>query len=52
MAFGHAKYELISVGLEYLGDILKLEPQIYSHGWSENLIKVEFENQFQKDSDY
>lgn len=33
----------IDLGREYINEVTSLEPQIYSHGWSANLISAEFD---------
>lgn len=38
-----SEISLVDVGVEYLDQILLLEPQIYAHPWSSTLISAEFE---------
>lgn len=37
------QFTFISLTKDYMEEVIRLEPQIYSHGWSRNLIAAEFD---------
>lgn len=45
LAKKNLSYKIVELDRSYLEQIIKLEPEIYEHGWSPNLIESEFDNE-------